>query len=70
VVPVGSDGGNQRPEAVVEVFKDARVRACLLEKHGSVAVGDSLLKAQHVAELVEETAQIAAVGLMIGPAEA
>ncbi len=66
MVPVGHDGGNQPAEAVVEVFQDTRVRACLLEKHGSVAVGGGLLKAQHVAELVEETAQIAAVGRMIG----
>lgn len=68
MVAVESDSGNQRPEAIVAVFKDSRIRACMLEKHGSVAVGDSLLKARQFAELIEETAQIAAVAAMVGMA--
>ena len=69
MVPLGPDNGNQLPEAIVAVFKDARVRACLLEQHGAVAVGGSLLKAQQLAELIEETAQIAAVAAMIAVAQ-
>ncbi len=65
MVAARPDSGNQAPEAIVAVFKDCRVQACLLENHGSVAVGASLLKAQQLAELIEETAQIAAIAAII-----
>jgi ribulose-5-phosphate 4-epimerase/fuculose-1-phosphate aldolase len=44
---------------VTEAFRADRVAAVLLERHGMVAVGATLMAAEQVAELVEETAQIA-----------
>ena len=66
LIPVGPDGGNQTPESIVEAYRDPTLRAAILQDHGSVAVGKTLLSAQQVAELIEETAQIAAVTRMIG----
>ena len=62
---MGSEGGNQTPESIVEVYRDPMVKAALLENHGSVGVGKSLLAAEHIAELIEETAHIAAVAQML-----
>ena len=65
LVPVGPAGGNQTPASIVEVYRDPMVKAALLENHGSVGVGKSLLAAEHIAELIEETAHIAAVAQTI-----
>ena len=61
LVPVGPDGISQTPESIIELFRDQPVVAVILEDHGSVGVGKTLLAAEHMVELVEETAQIAAV---------
>ena len=65
VIPVGQDGGNQNPEDIIDAYRDPAVLAVLLENHGSVGVGKSLLAAQHIAELIEETAHVAAVAKML-----
>jgi L-fuculose-phosphate aldolase/L-ribulose-5-phosphate 4-epimerase len=65
LVPLAPGGGSQTPESVVEVFRDPDVAAAVLENHGSVGVGKSLLAAEHIAELVEETAQVAAVARLL-----
>ena len=65
LIPVGPEGGNQTPESIVEVYCDPMVKAALLENHGSVGVGKSLIAAEHIAELIEETAHIAAVAQTI-----
>jgi L-ribulose-5-phosphate 4-epimerase len=65
LIPVGPEGGNQTPESIVEVYRDPMVKAALLENHGSVGVGNSLLAAEQIAELIEETAHIAAVAQTI-----
>ena len=65
VVPAGPGGGNQVPDDIVEVYRDESRKAVLLENHGSVGVGGTLLAAQQVVELIEETAQIAAVVEML-----
>jgi L-ribulose-5-phosphate 4-epimerase len=65
LVPLAPSGGSQPPESVVDVFRNPGVSAALLESHGSVGVGKSLLAAEHIAELVEETAQVAAVASLI-----
>lgn len=64
-VPVGPDGGAQTAESIVEEYKEVQLKAALLEKHGSVGVGKTLLAAQHVVELIEETAHIAAMEKLI-----
>ncbi len=65
VVPTGPGGGNQNPDDIVEVYRDESRKAVLLENHGSVGVGKTLLAAEQVVELIEETAQIAAVAEML-----
>lgn len=59
LVPSGPDGGKETPESVIEVFRNPRVLVATLQNHGAVAVGKSLLAAEELAELIEETAQIA-----------
>jgi L-ribulose-5-phosphate 4-epimerase len=66
VIPCGPDRGNQRPEDIVDAYRDAKMRALILEDHGSVGVGKTIMAAQHVVELIEETAQIAAVARTLG----
>lgn len=65
IIPVGTGGGNQNPEDIIDAYSDPKVLAVLLENHGSVGVGKSLLAAQHIAELIEETAHVAAVAQML-----
>lgn len=59
VVPELRDGSRELAEAVEKAFQDRKVRFVLLEAHGLIAVGDSLLAAQTLAELAEETAKTA-----------
>ncbi len=66
VIPCGPDRGNQEPEDIVAAYRDPKIRAVILEDHGSVGVGKSILAAQHVVELIEETAQIAAMAKTLG----
>ncbi len=65
VIPCGPGRGNQDPEAIVAAYRDPKLRAMILEDHGSVGVGKTILAAQHVVELIEETAQVAAVARMV-----
>lgn len=65
LIPTGPDGGNQTPESIVDAYRDETLRAAILQDHGSVAVGKTLLNAQQVAELIEETAHIAAISQLI-----
>jgi L-ribulose-5-phosphate 4-epimerase len=61
-VPVVPYAPSETPELealVAEAFHDPRVLCALLARHGLVAVGTTLTEACNVAELVEETAQIA-----------
>jgi len=59
IVPELRDGSPELAEAVENAFQDREVNLVLLEAHGLVAVGDSLLAAQTLAELAEETAKTA-----------
>jgi ribulose-5-phosphate 4-epimerase/fuculose-1-phosphate aldolase len=51
---------------VVGAYRDPDVAAVLLARHGLVAAGPTLAVAEQVAELVEETAQIALLVRMAG----
>lgn len=53
------DGSKELAEAVVGAVRDRDVRLVLLAAHGLVAVGKTLLDAQCLAELAEETAKTA-----------
>ena len=66
LVPVGPDGGNQTPQSVIDTFNDPTILAAILENHGSVGVGKNLLAAEHIVELVEETAHIAWIARSLG----
>jgi L-ribulose-5-phosphate 4-epimerase len=46
-------------DLVNATFRKAKVKAALLQRHGFIAVGQSLLEAFNNAELVEETASVA-----------
>jgi len=59
IVPELRDGSPELAAAVEKAFQDPEVKLALLAAHGLVAVGDSLLAAQTLAELAEETAKTA-----------
>jgi len=59
VIPPMPDGSKELAEAVVGALRDREVRLVLLAAHGLVAVGETLLDAQGLAELAEETAKTA-----------
>jgi L-ribulose-5-phosphate 4-epimerase len=59
IVPELRDGSPELAQAVEKAFQDREVKLVLLAAHGLVAVGDSLLAAQTLAELAEETAKTA-----------
>ncbi len=65
LIPCGPNGGNQRAEDIVDAYRDRSLRALILEDHGSVGVGKSVLAAQHIVELIEETAQVAAMARVL-----
>jgi L-ribulose-5-phosphate 4-epimerase len=59
LVPGGPDGNKEASNAVVEAFRDPKILAATLQNHGAVGVGKTILDAEQIAELIEETAQIA-----------
>ena len=61
LIPLSPQGGPQTEAEIAPVFADPSVRAALLANHGTIGVGPTLTKALHLAEIVEETAQIAHV---------
>ncbi len=61
MIPLSLKGGPQTEEEISPVFRDSRVVAAVLANHGTIGVGKSLMAAQYIAEIIEETAQIAFV---------
>ena len=59
LVPSGPDGSKEASESVVSAFRDPAVLVATLQNHGAVGVGKTLLAAEELVELIEETAQIA-----------
>jgi len=59
LVPSGPDGSKEASESVINAFRDPEIHGATLQNHGSVAVGKTLLSAEELVELIEETAQIA-----------
>lgn len=61
-VPLVDPPGEGSPElarALAATFADTGVKAALLAQHGLIAAGKDLIQAQNLAELVEESAQVA-----------
>ena len=61
LIPLSDAGGPQTEVEIRPVFRDSKVVAAVLANHGTIGVGSTLMKAQHLAEIIEETAHIAYV---------
>lgn len=61
LIPLSANGGPQTDVEISPVFQDTSVRAAVLANHGTIGVGKTLMAAQYLAEIIEETAQIAYV---------
>lgn len=61
LVPLSENGGPQTEVEISPVFADPTIVAAVLANHGTIGVGKSLMKAQYLAEIIEETAHIAYV---------
>lgn len=61
LIPLSPNGGPQTEAEISPVFRDAGIRAAVLANHGTIGVGKSLMAAQYLAEIIEETAHIAFV---------
>ena len=61
LIPLSPQGGPQTEAEISPVFEDPKVVAAVLANHGTIGVGSTLMKAQYLAEIIEETAQIAFV---------
>jgi len=61
LIPLSSNGGPQTEVEISPIFADQNIRAAVLANHGTIGVGKSLIAAQYLAEIIEETAQIAYV---------
>ncbi|MEO1195592.1 MAG: class II aldolase/adducin family protein [Pseudomonadota bacterium] len=61
LIPLSSQGGPQTEVEISPVFRDTSVKAAVLANHGTIGVGKTLMAAQYLAEIIEETAHIAYV---------
>lgn len=61
LIPLSPNGGPQTGAEIGPVFQDPSVRAAILANHGTIGVGPTLMAAQYLAEIIEETAHIAFV---------
>ena len=61
LIPLSAEGGPQTEVDISPYFKDNDVRAAVLANHGTIGAGKTLMAAQYLAEIIEETAQIAYV---------
>ncbi len=61
LIPLSPQGGPQTDKEISPVFRGPKVVAAVLANHGTIGVGSTLIKAQYLAEIIEETAHIAFV---------
>ena len=61
LIPLSPAGGPQTEKEISPVFADTKVKAAVLANHGTIGVGKTLMAAQYLAEIIEETAHIAYV---------
>ncbi|WP_246086444.1 class II aldolase/adducin family protein [Roseinatronobacter monicus] len=59
LIPLSAAGGPQTEEDISPVFRDPSICAAVLANHGTIGVGKTIMAAQYLAEIIEETAQIA-----------
>lgn len=61
LIPLSANGGPQGPADIVPAMADRVINAAALANHGTIGLGRTLMQAQYIAELIEETAHIAFV---------
>lgn len=61
LIPLSPFGGPQTEKEISPFFMDPKIVAAVLANHGTIGVGPNLMKAQYLAEIIEETAHIAFV---------
>ncbi|MEO1090929.1 MAG: class II aldolase/adducin family protein [Pseudomonadota bacterium] len=61
LIPLNANGGPQGPAEISPVMRDAAVNAAVLANHGTIGLGRTLLQAQYLVEIIEETAHVAFV---------
>lgn len=61
LIPLSRNGGPQTEADISPVFRDPTIRAALLANHGTIGVGGTLMDAQYLVEIIEETAHVAFV---------
>lgn len=61
LIPLSPEGGPQTEVEISPVFQDRSIRAAVLANHGTIGVGKTMIEAQYLAEIIEETAHIAFV---------
>ncbi|MEM7289297.1 MAG: class II aldolase/adducin family protein [Pseudomonadota bacterium] len=61
LIPLSPQGGPQTEKEISPVFQDPKIVAAVLANHGTIGVGKTLMNAQYLAEIIEETAHIAFV---------
>lgn len=61
LIPLSANGGPQTETEISPVFRDTGIVAAVLANHGTIGVGATLIQAQYLAEIIEETAHIAYV---------
>jgi L-fuculose-phosphate aldolase/L-ribulose-5-phosphate 4-epimerase len=65
LIPTAPNGVQQTPTEVILTLGARDIFAALLEDHGVLGLGQTLLQALHAVELVEETAHVAAIRLLV-----
>ncbi|MFV0359216.1 class II aldolase/adducin family protein [Tropicimonas sp.] len=61
LIPLSANLGPQTAAMIGPCFDDPTVRAAVMANHGTIGTGKTLLAAQYLAEIIEETAHIAFV---------
>ena len=59
LIPLADGGKAQGAAEINPIFQDANINAALLAYHGTIGVGATLLEAQYIVEIIEESAQVA-----------
>ena len=65
LIPLTENGGPQSADLIGPYFDDPSLRAAVLANHGTIGTGETLMGAQYLAEIIEETAHIAFVRDML-----
>ncbi len=61
VIPLSRNGGPQTAAEIGPVFDEPAIKAAALANHGTIGVGNTLMAAQYIVEIIEEMAHIAFV---------